>query len=360
MKSQLQPWHLLLVILAGWINRRQQDAIEYLLTENRVLREKLGKKRILLSDDQRRRLAVKGKILGRKVLEQVAGIVTPDTILRWHRELVARHWDYSGLRKHVGRPPLSKEIVELVLRMAQENPTWGYDRIQGALANLGHPVSDKTVGNILKTHGIEPAPDRKRQSTWNTFLAAHWDVMASIDFTTIEAWTKTGLVTYYLLFVMEIATRRVYFAGCTANPDELWMVQIARNLSDPEYGFLRPKKFLIMDRDAKFSEEFRATLEQVGIEAVRLPLRSPNLTPHIERFMRSLKDECLHRLIFLGQKPLQAAAVSFLAHYHAERNHQGLDNRLIDPDEEVGRIAGEVECRERLGGILRYYYRKAA
>jgi len=156
------------------------------------------------------------------------------------------------------------------------------------------------------------------------------------------------------MFVMEIATRRVYFTGCTANPDEPWMVQMARNLSDAEDGFLRRKKFLVMDRDAKFSEEFRATLQQVGIEAVRLPHRSPNLTPHIERFMRSLKDECLHRLIFFGQKPIQAAAVSFLAHYRRERNHQGLDNRLIDPGEEVGRIAGEVECRERLGGILRY------
>jgi len=228
------------------------------------------------------------------------------------------------------------------------------------LANLGHSVSDRTVGNIMKTHGIEPAPDRKRQSTWKAFLEAHWEVLASIDFTTIEAWTKTGLVTYYLLFVMEVATRRVYFAGCTANPDEPWMVQIARNLSDAEDGFLRRKKFLIMDRDAKFSEEFRATLQQVGIEAVRLPPRSPNLTPHIERFMRSLKDECLHRLIFFGQKPIQAAAVSFLAHYHRERNHQGLVNRLLDPGEEVGRIAGEVECRERLGGILRYYHRKAA
>jgi len=273
---------------------------------------------------------------------------------------VAAHWDYSKRRKSSGRPPVAQEIVELVLRMAKENPTWGHDRIQGALANLGHPVSDRTVGNILKAHGIEPAPDRKRQSTWKTFLAAHWDVLASIDFTTIEAWTKTGLVTYYLLFVMEIATRRVCFAGCTANPDAPWMVQIARNLSDPEDGFLRRKKFLVMDRDDKFCEEFRATLQQVGIEAVRLPPRSPNLTPHIERFMRSLKDECLHRLIFFGQKPLQAAVVSFLAHYHRERNHQGVDNRLIDPGEEVGRIAGEVECRERLGGILRYYHRKAA
>jgi hypothetical protein len=159
---------------------------------------------------------------------------------------------------------------------------------------------------------------------------------------------------------MELATRRVYFAGITTNPDELWMLQMARNLSDAEDGFLRRKKFLMMDRDAKFSEEFHATLEQVGIEAVRLPPRSPNLNPHIERFMRSLKDGGLYRLIFFGERPLRAAVVAFLAHYHVERNHQALDNRLIDPGEEVGRTAGEVVCRERLGGILRHYHRKAA
>jgi len=149
------------------------------------------------------------------VLDELATIVTPETILRWHRELVAAYWDYRKRRKSSGRPPVAQEIVELVLRMAKENPTWDYDRIQGALANLGHPFSDRTVGNILKAHGIEPAPDRKRQSTWKTLLAAHWDVLASIGFTTIEAWTKTGLVTYYLLFIMELATRGVYFAGST-------------------------------------------------------------------------------------------------------------------------------------------------
>src|SRR3990172_304803 len=305
MKHVLKPWQLFLIILAGWINRHQQDVIEYLETENRVLREKHGNKRILLSDDQRRRLAVKGKVLGRKALQEIATIVTPDTILRWHRELIAAKWDYSKRRKNVGRPPVSQEVVDLVLVMARENPSWGYNRIQGALANLGHEISDATVGSILRNHGIEPAPDRGRQTTWKSFLKAHWDVLAAIDFTTIEVWTKGGLTTFYLLFVMEIATRRVYFAGCTPNPDDLWMVQMARNLSDPEYGFLRRKKFLIMDRDAKFCEELRATLEQVEIEAVRLPPRSPNLTPHIERFMRSLKDECLHRLIFFGQKPLR-------------------------------------------------------
>jgi len=127
----------------------------------------------LLSDDQRRRLAVKGKILGRKMLEQLATIVTPDTILRWHRELIARHWDYSNRRKAAGRPPVTPEIVELVLQIAKESPSWGYDRIQGALANLGHRISDTTVANILKAHGVEPAPARKRQLTWKSFLKAH-------------------------------------------------------------------------------------------------------------------------------------------------------------------------------------------
>ena len=168
------------------------------------------------------------------------------------------------------------------------------------------------------------------------------------------------MVTVYLLFVMELATRRVHFAGSTANPDEPWMLQVSRNLSDAEDGFLRGKKYLLMDRDTKFSEAFRVTLEQAGVKGVRLPPRSPNLTPHIERFMRSLKDECLHRMIFFGESSLKTAVAGFLAHYHAERNHQGLDNRLLEPGEEVGRTKGEVVCRERLGGMLRYYYKQAA
>jgi putative transposase len=203
MKPFLKSWQLLLLTPAGWINHREQEVIEYLRAENRVLREKLGKKRILLSDDQRRSLAVKGKILGRKMLEQVATIVTPDTILRWHRELVAAKWDYSERRKKIGPPPVSDEVVDPVLRIARENPGWGYDRIQGALANLGHLISNTWVGSILKAHGVDPAPDRRRQSTWKSFLQAHWDVLASVDFTTIEVWTKGGLVTVYLLFVME-------------------------------------------------------------------------------------------------------------------------------------------------------------
>ncbi len=356
-----QPWQLTLIILAGWINRHQQQVIEYLVTENQVLKEKLGKKRILLNDNQRRRLAVKGKILGRKLLHQITTIVTPDTILRWHHRLVAKKWNYSHRRKKKpGRKPIPKKIMKLVVRLARENPTWGYDRIMGALENLKHNISDTSVGNILKEHGIEPAPDRKRKTTWKTFLKAHWECLGAIDFTTIEVWTKGGLVTYYLLFVMEVATRRVHFAGCTPNPAEPWMKQMAKNLTDPYDGFLLDTRYLLMDRDGKFCPKFREFLLNNGVDCVRLPARSPNLTPHIERFMRTIKQEALERMIFFGEDSLRKAIKIFLAHYHQERNHQGLDNRLIEPGDEVGRESGKVACRERLGGMLRYYYREAA
>jgi transposase InsO family protein len=255
---------------------------------------------------------------------------------------------------------MEKGIVDLVLRFARENPSWGYDRIRDALDNLGHRISDQTVGNILKEHGLEPAGDRKRQTTWKTFIKSHWDVLAAIDFTTIEVWTKGGLVTYYLLFVMEVATRRVHFAGCTTNPDEPWMKQIGRNLTDAEDGFLNGKRYVLMDRDGKFCPAFKEILENEGVNPVPLPPKSPNLNAHLERFHRSLKDECLSRMIFFGEKMLRTAVGQFLDHFHRERNHQGLGNKIIEPGDEVGREDGEIKCRERLGGLLRYYFRDAA
>ena len=357
----LQPWHLFFLILTSWINRKQQEVIEYLRTENQVLREKLGKKRILLNDDQRRRLAVKGKILGRKRLEEVGTLFTPDTILRWHRLLIAKKWDYTARReKKPGRPPIPDAVKKLVIRLARENSSWGYDRIQGALANLGHQVSDQTVGNVLKEHGIEPAPDRKRQTTWKTFIQAHWDVLAAIDFTTVEVWTKGGLVTYYLLFVMELKTRRVHFAGCTPSLGDAYMKQIARNLTDPFDGFLNDSKYVLMDRDTNFSSAFRTMLDDAGVAPVRLPAKSPNLNSHLERFHLSIKSECLSRMIFFGEPSLRRAVNPYLTHYHEERNHQGLGNQLIEPDDEFGQTKGTIHCREQLGGLLKYYYRQAA
>jgi hypothetical protein len=359
-KVLLQPWQLLLLILAGWVNHGQQDVIAYLIAENRVLRQKLGRKRIFLDDNQRSLLGVKGKVLGRKILQEIASIASPDTILRSHRELVARHWDFCMRRRNAGRSPLSQEIVDLVLKLAKENPRRDYTRIQGTLQNLGTAISDTTVAKILKQHGIDPAPVRKRQSSWKSFLNAHWNVLASVGFTTVGVWTKKGLVTYYLLFFMEIATRRVHFAGLTAHPDEDWLFQVARNLTDAEEGFLRQMRFLLMDRDAKFCEAFGIALEGSGAEAVRLPPRSPNLNAHIERILRSLKEECLERMIFFGEKSLHAAIVAYLEHILAERNHQGMANLLLIPGAEAGQRSGEIRCRKRLGGLLRYYYRKAA
>ena len=198
MNPIFQPWQIVLLIFAGWVNRQQQDVIHYLKTENRVLREKLGNKRILLTDDQRRRLAVKGKILGRRRLTEVGSLFTPDTILRWHRELIARKWDYSERRKATGRPAISLEVADLAVKFANENPSWGYDRIAGALANLGHCISDSSVGNVLRANGIEPAPDRPGTS-WKTFLNAHWKTLAATDFTNVGVWTSRGLVTISLL-----------------------------------------------------------------------------------------------------------------------------------------------------------------
>ena len=215
----LQPWQVVFVAMSGWVNQRQQQIIEF---QNAEI-EALLKKRVLLTEDQRRLLAVKGKALGRKALLELTTIVTPDTILRWHRELVAKKWDYSDRRKKKkpGRPRVRQVIVDLVLRLAKENTSWGFDRIQGGLANVRYYISDTTVGNILKAHGIEPAPNRQRTGSWSIFLKAHWDVLAAIDFTTIEVWTNRGLVTFYLLFVMELKTRRVHFAGCTPIPSSL-------------------------------------------------------------------------------------------------------------------------------------------
>ena len=354
----LQPWQFLFAVFCGWVHQRQTDIIEFQNDQITTLMRALGKKRLLLTDNQRRLLAVKGKAIGRKALLQLTTIVTPDTILGWHRKLVAEKWDYSEERKSVGRPRTSQEIVDLILKFARENADWGYDRIVGALANLNHVVSDQTVGNILKAHGIEPAPNR--HTTWATFLKSHWDVLAAIDFTTMEVWTRNGLVTFHLLFVIELKTRRVHFAGCTPNPDGAWMTRVARNLTDSIDGFLLGKRYVLMDRDGKFSPKFRGILDGEGAKPLRLPPRSPNLNSYIERFFRSLKSESLNRMIFFGEKSLRRAVTEYLRHYHNERNHQGLDNSLIDPGEEVGAVAGKIECRERLGGMLRYYYRDAA
>ena len=358
MTTVLHPSQILVAAMAGWITRQQDAAIEYLREENSVLKQQFGRKRLRLTDDQRRRLAVLGKALGRRALTDIASLVTPDTILRWHRQLVAEKWTHK--RRSPGRPRVMQIISDLVIRMARENRRWGYTRIEGALHNLGYRVSRTTISNILKRNGIEPAPERGRKTTWSQFLKAHWSVLAAADFFTVEVWAPRGLVTYYVLFLIELATRRIEIAGITPSPNEAWMMQIGRNLTDPFDGFLADKKVVIIDRDSKYSAAFRDLLKGSGVEVVRLPPRSPNLNAYAERFVRSIKDECLNRMIFFGERSLRKATREYAAHYHAERNHQGIDNRLIEPDEHTRSASDAVACSQRLGGMLRFYHRAAA
>src|SRR5262245_45685966 len=253
-----------------------------------------------------------------------------------------------------------REISELVVRMAIENPKWGYTRIQGALANLRHTVGRGTVTNVLKANGIEPAPERGKHTRWSTFLKAHWKVFAASDFFSIEVWTGRGLVTHYVLFVISLADRIVEVLGVTTRPDEAWIMQVGRNLADTKIGALRGKRYLIIDRDGKYTDQFRRLVSESGVKVIRLPPMSPNLNAYAERFVRSIKDECLNRLIFVGQTSLRRAIAHYMEHYHAERNHQGLENRLIRPGPSPNSARVRVCRRPHLGGMLNYYYGAAA
>jgi len=350
----------LLAYVTGLVNQELLLQNEYLAAENRILKARL-QPGWRLSDGERATLAEIGKRLGRKGLQQVARIAQPDTILRWYRKRVAEKFDGSKQRRSPGRPRTSPEIEDLVVRLARENSGWGYDRIVGALVNLGHRVSDQTVGNILRRHGIGPAPERSKTTTWKEFLRRHMDVLAGTDFFTVEVLTWRGLVTYYVLFFIHLESRRVSLAGITDHPDACWMRQVACNATFEGMGYLNGCRYVLHDRDAKFCAEFRESLAAGGVKCLRLPPRSPNLNAFAERWVRSVTEECLSHLILFGERSLRKALTQFQEHYHEERNHQGKNNVLLFPAAaplEPGRRRG-IRCRERLGGLLRYYSRAA-
>ena len=346
-------FRVLLAALVGWLDRQQQEALAYLIEENRILRGQLRGRRLRLTDDERRRLAVRGHRLGRRRLREVAAIVTPDTILRWHRQLVARKWTYA---KRPGRRGVLQEIRRLVVRMAEENPTWGYTRIRGALKNVGHRVGRSTIARILKAQGMPPVPERP--TSWRTFLRAHWGAIAGADFFTTEVWTWRGLVTYYTVFVIDLASRRVQIVGSTPHPDDLFMRQVGRTLTAADEGTLVGHRVLICDRDAKWSAPVRERLDNAGFRVVQTPFQAPNANAYAERFVRSIKEECLNRVIPFGECHLRKTLTEFVTHYHRERNHQGLGNELID-DVRQRQDGGGIHRRQRLGGLLNYYYRAA-
>src|SRR5438132_13736851 len=237
----------LLAYITGTVDQELLLRNEYLVTENRMLRHQI-KGRVRLTDGERKTLAAIGQKLGKQALKEVATIVKPDTILGWHRRLVAQKWDGSQQRQSPGRPTIDQELEALIVRIARENRSWGYDRIVGALANLGLTVRAQTVGNVLKRHGIAPAPERKTTTTWKEFIRTHVDVLVATDFFTAEVWTLGGLVTYYVLFFIRLGTREVHVAGVTPHPTQAWMIQVEQTVTMEEWGFLPPGQYLIKDR----------------------------------------------------------------------------------------------------------------
>ncbi len=332
--------------------------VAYQKEEIRALREMLGGKRLRFTDAQRRRLALKARALSHANLRELGSLVTPDTLTRWFRKYAGTKYD-SHAKRGPGRPPKPQHIRDLVVRLAQENVGWGYTRIRDVMGHLGHEIGRTTVQRILDEDGIEPAPERRKHMPWATFLKAHWGAIAAMDFFKVEVLSLRGPVRYAVLVVMDLQSRRVDIAGIVQEPDEDWMFQMLRNLTDGVDGFLLPHQYLIMDRDPVFTKEFRARLARSGIQPIRLPRRSPNLNAFVERFHRSIKEECLDRVIPLGEAHLRELVREYVAHYHGERPHQGLNGRLITPAT-AHRGRRPVTRRQRLGGVLNYYYREAA
>ena len=356
-------WARILAYITGTVDQELLLRNEYLAAENRILKAQL-KTPLRLTDAERMTLAEIAHRLGRKALEDVANVVKPDTLLGWYRRLIARKFDGSKSRRYPGRPRMDDEIEQWVVRMAKENSDWGYDRIVGAMANLGYRLSDQTVGNILQRNGISPAPApaRKRTTTWADFIRVHMAVLAGTDFFSVEVLTLRGLVTYYVLFFIRLESRRVEVAGITQHPNEARMKQIARNVTMDEWGFLDNCSYLIHDRDTKYCQSFRDIVESGDVRTLPLPARSPNLNAFAERWVKSVKDECLSKLILFGEASLRRTLREYVVHYHVERNHQGKDNVLLFPvaTKAMNHGDGSVGCKERLGGLLKYYHREAA
>jgi len=355
MKQKL--WLTLITCLAYCVDKELWKAIDYLKEQVRVLQElQETDKRILLNNCQRIRLAARAKQLTQRLLEETTVLFTPETVLGWYRKLIAHKYDGSKNCKNPGRPKISQEITDLVIRFKQENPHWGYTRIKDYIVYLGYKIGETTVKNILLANGLEPEPDIPRKTTWKEFIKSHWSVLAACDFFSVELLIKGKLVRCMVLFVIDLSTRKVSIAGIRPRPNGPWMEQIARNLTW-EDGLLKGKQYLIHDRDPLYTAKFESILNAAGVEPVKLPPRSPNLNAYAERFVRSIKEECLNHLILSSEEQLRHVLSEYLEHYHHERIHQGI-NKIIEPRYDGN--DGEIFCIERLGGLLKSYHRQAA
>jgi putative transposase len=318
-----------------------------------VLRRQVARPRL----DERDRvfLAAASRLLSRA--SRPSFFVRPDTLLGWHRQLVRKRWTYAG--QPPGRPAVSEEIRELVLRLARENPRWGYRRIVGELVGLGERVSATTVAKILREGGVSPAGLRA-QLAWREFLRAHAASMIACDFFTVET---LWLGRLYVLFFIELSTRRVHLAGCSANPDGRWTTQEARQLawSFPERP--RPIRFLIHDRDSKFSRAFDAVFKSEGVEIIHTPFRAPNANAFAERWVGTIRRDCLDLLLIASRRQLDHVLRVYVEHYNTHRPHRGLGLRPPAPRDRLHLVGpnspGQIQRRDRLGGVIHEYARAA-
>jgi putative transposase len=330
MAASLFPLQYLIAVVALWLGRQQQEAIDYLKEENRLLKEKLGDRKLHFTDAERRRLATRAKLLGRKRLAQLDTLVTPDTLLRWHRGLVAQKQKWNPVyRRKPGRPRIHVEIVALILRMAQENPRWGYTRIQGALSNVGHKVARGTIANVLKEHGIDPAPIRGRRTSWSTFLKAHWKIWVASDFFTIEVSRRLGHATHDVYRFLERSTHFIRIASVTTSPDAAWIIQIAGNAIDIKSGLSVGEQKVLTDHDSKYGEAFRAHVTRAGSELIRSPPRALYWYTEAVRAGGSMKAEYLCRRICVGDASWRRPVREFDRYCYTGRNHQWLDKQIV-------------------------------
>src|SRR5271157_77261 len=274
----------------------QEAVIHYLTQEIKFLSAHLSR-RPRPTEGEKTALARAAKAVDPLNLEKTFNLFTPATLYRWYRELVREKWDYSKQRTYPGRPRINRELEELIIKLASENPNDGYETLVGRLKILGFETNAETIQNVLKRNGIPPSPERRGCLTWKEFLESHWECLAATDFFTWEVLTPYGLVTYFVLFFIRLKDRKVHISGVTPNPNEIWMSQMARNLTDPDAGFLPEKGHLLHDRDTKYTAHFDRILNESGIKTLKLPPESPNLNAYAERFVRTVKEQCLSKLI---------------------------------------------------------------
>ena len=296
------------------------------------------------------------RVPGRGELRRSLVLFQPETVLKWHRDLVRRKWTFTR-SPAAGRPPLVAELEALVLRLAAENGRWGYSRIHGELRKLGHAISRSAVRDVLKRHHVAPAPQRgRRGDSWRAFLRRHGEQLLACDFFTVET---LFLQTLHVLFFSEVGTRRVHVAGCTAHPTAAWVTQQARQLCWSLQDRAQPMRFLLHDRDAKFPPSFDTVFAAEGLEVVRTPYRAPNANAYAERWVRSAREECFDHLLIVNEAHLRHVLTGYAAYFNQARPHQGLDQRI--PQAPAPRPqTGPVQCRDALGGLLHDYYREAA